>query len=533
MTEQGNKVVRAAGVVAAAMIASRILGYLRDVFIYAQFGQNRITDAYQAAFSIPDFIYMILVGGALSASFIPIFSSYVAKGQEEEAWETASIVLNVVCAGMLVLLSAAYIFAPQLINILVPGFDAASKALTVTLTRIMLLQVVFLGLAGIIAGILQSYKIFGPTAYGSVIYNLGIIVVGVAFSGYIEAHWRGFGIAAFSIGVVVGAFFSFIVQAFALRKVGIRYHFSFNIKHPGFRKVIMLMIPVFIGLSVSQFNLFVNQNLASGLDAGLVAALRTAQRFMQLPVAIFAISIAIALFPTLTTHAAREEVGAFRRDFSSGIRSIIFITVPCSVLLAVLAVPVMRFVFEFSAGKFDAASTANTAFALYFYCIGIFAYGAIHLASRAFYAYQDTKTPVLLAAVAVVVNIVLSLIFVRVLAQGGLALAYSLAGIINFLLLMIFLKRKLGQVDGKHILISAGKTTAVSLVMGLVALLLAELSALAFGTATKLTQGVQVMGAGLGGVLVFFLLAKLIRMEEADAFLQMMKRRFKRRANGS
>ncbi len=297
MTEQRNKVARAAGTVAIAMIISRILGYLRDVFIYAQFGQNRITDAYQAAFSIPDFIYMILVGGALSASFIPIFSSYIAKGREDEAWETASIVLNVVCGGMLLFLSLAYLFAPQIVAVLVPGFDAAAMTLTVYLTRIMLLQVVFLGLAGIIAGILQSYKIFGPTAYGSVIYNLGIIVIGVAMSGYIEGIKPGFGISAFSIGVVVGAFCSFAVQAVALRKVGIRYHFSFNVRHPGFVKVILLMIPVFIGLSVSQFNLFINQNLASNLDDGLVAALRTAQRFMQLPVAIFAISSPSRCFP--------------------------------------------------------------------------------------------------------------------------------------------------------------------------------------------------------------------------------------------
>ncbi len=525
MAEQGNKVARAAGVVAAAMIASRILGYLRDVFIYAQFGQNRITDAYQAAFSIPDFIYMVLVGGALSASFIPIFSSYIAKGEEDEAWETASIVLNVVCVGMLVLLSAAFIFAPQIVTVLVPGFDAEAKVLTVYLTRIMLLQVVFLGLAGIIAGILQSYKIFGPSAYGSVIYNLGIIVVGVAFSGYIESIWPGFGIAAFSVGVVVGAFFSFVVQAFALRKVGIRYRFSLNFRHPGFKKVVMLMIPVFIGLSVSQFNLFINQSLASGLDDGLVAALRTAQRFMQLPVAIFAISIAIALFPTLTTHAAKEETEAFRRDFSSGVRSIIFVTIPCSVILGVLAEPFLRFMFEFSGGMFGAESTSKTAFALYFYCIGTFAYGSIHLVSRAFYAYQDTKTPVFLGAVAVIVNIVCSLILVRFLAQGGLALAYSIAGIVNFLLLMIFLRKKLGQVDGKHIVQSAIKTTAASAFMGVAAFFLAHLSEAIFGIETKFAQGVQLFSSGLFAVLVFFLLAKLIRMEEADAFLSMMRRR--------
>ncbi len=201
--------------------------------------------------------------------------------------------------------------------------------------------------------------------------------------------------------------------------------------------------------------------------------------------------------------------------------------------MGVLAVPFLRFMFQFSGGMFTAENVLNTAFALYFYCIGIFAYGAIHLASRAFYAYQDTKTPVFLGAVAVAVNIVCSLLLVKVLAQGGLALAYSIAGIVNFLLLMVFLRRKLGSVDGRHIAVSALKTLFASTVMGLCAFGLSFLSGRLLGTASKFAQGVQLIGAGAISVLIFILIAKAIHMEEADAFLAMMKRRlFRHREPG-
>ena len=212
-----NKLVKSTAVSAMmimmSMVISRILGFVRDMIISNQFGQSYYTDAYNAAFSIPDFIYMILVGGAFSAAFVPTFSSYIAKGKEDEAWKIASITLNAVCVGLLVLLGAAFVFTPQLLGLIVKNFDAVTMDLAITLTRIMLLQVVFMALAGICSGILQSYKIFGPTAYGGVVYNLGIIVIGVFFSGIVEKYFPGYGIAAFSIGVVVGAFGNFLIQA--------------------------------------------------------------------------------------------------------------------------------------------------------------------------------------------------------------------------------------------------------------------------------------------------------------------------------
>ncbi|MGI5891599.1 MAG: murein biosynthesis integral membrane protein MurJ [Bacillota bacterium] len=527
-SKQKNTVVKAAGFIMMTMVISRILGYLRDVFIYNQFGQNRITDAYNAAFSVPDFIYMILVGGALSSAFIPIFSSYIATDREKEGWEVASIVFNWIMLFLLVAITIGYIFTPQLINILVPGFGSEAKEMTIHLTRIMFLQVVFLSLSGISMGILNSYKHFTSPAMGSVIYNLGIIVGGLLLAAPIEAIWPGYGIAGFSIGVVIGAALNFLIQLPALKKVGLRYHFSFNFRHPGVRKLIFLLIPVLIGLSASQINLFVNQNLASTLSEGMVAALRTGQRIMQLPIGVFAIAIAVAVFPTLTAHVARREISEFKSAVSLGIRAVVFVTLPAAVGIAVLRIPIIRFMFEFKGGEFTSASTFATSEALLFYCIGLVAYSAIHVLSRTFYSLQNTITPVVAAVLSIVVNIVFSIILLGPMAQGGLALAYSLAGIFNMLLLLWLFKRKMGQIGGKVMLRSFTKMGVAAVLMAVVVTTLSLLCEKNLDMTNKFIQVFQlIVTIGVGGA-VYFLITYMWKMEESKMVMSIFRKRFGR-----
>lgn len=524
---KGDSVARSAMVVMLAMIISRVLGYIRDIIIYAQIGQNSYTDAYNAAFKIPDCIYMILVGGALSAAFIPVVSSYLARGEKENVWKFTSVVINVISGLMLALVIIAYIFAPQFIGVYVSGFDPETLHLTVVLTRIMLIQAMLMALAGICQGILQSFKIFTPTAVGSIVYNVGIIIVGAAFSGLIEKHFPGYGITAFSLGVVAGAFGNFVVQAQGLRKVGMKYHFSFDLRNAGFRKMIMLMLPVFISLGATQINLFVNAGLASHLHAGLLSALNTAQRIMQLPISIFAVSIAMAVFPVLSREAALEQIDDFRKDFAYGIRTILFIMIPFSVMLIALGVPFVRLLYE--VGKFNSDNTRAVAFALYFYSIGIFAQGCIQVQNRAFYAFQDTKKPVMVAVSGVAINLILSFILINYLQQGGLALAFSVAGICNMIFLFLLLKRKIGHIGLREIGASALKTLIASVVMAAVAFGVAWGSEALFGVASKLTQLLQLLSAGIIGVIVFFLLAKWMKMPEIETVRRTLKRRFGRK----
>jgi putative peptidoglycan lipid II flippase len=514
-----KKVAQAAGLIMVAMIVSRVLGYVRDLVIYATFGQNRITDAYNAAFSVPDFLYMLLVGGALSSAFIPVFSSYIATKREEEAWEVASIVFNLILVLMAVGIGVGVVFTPQLIKLLVPGFAPESLELTVYLTRIMFIQVVFMVFSGISMGILNSYKHFAAPAIGSVLYNLGIIVVGLFLA-------QRFGIAGFSFGVVAGAMLNFAVQLPALFRVGLRYKFSFNFRHPGVQRLVKLMLPVLVGLSVTQINLFVNQNLASGLPPGMVAALRTGQRLMQLPIGVFAIAIAVAVFPTLTEYAARKENREFRRAMSLGLRSIFFLALPATAGLIVLRVPIIRLLLQ--VGKFTAENTQATAHALLFYSIGIFAYSAIQFLSRVFYALQDTLTPVTVGVLTIILNLVLNFLLIKPLAHGGLALAYSLAGIFNMVLLLWILRKKLGSIDGGRIAVSFAKSFTASVLMGIVLYWIAGWTELVFGVSTKGGQLVQVSLSVITGLVLYSVLSLLFKMEEAEMVWNILLKKIRR-----
>jgi putative peptidoglycan lipid II flippase len=516
----GTKVAKAAGIIMVAMVLSRIIGYVRDMVILARFGQNKFTDAYNAAFSIPDFLYYLLVGGALSSAFIPVFSSYIATQKEEDGWRVASTIFNIVIILMLVGITIGFIFAPALIYILVPGFSSDNLDLTVKMTRIMFLQTFFMALNGISMGILNSYQHFLAPAVGSVMYNLGIIVIGLLLA-------PSFGIVGFAIGVVVGAALNFAVQLPALLKLGLRYRPIMDLSHPGVKKIGTLILPVLIGLSVTHFNLFVNQNLGSSLPEGMITALRNAQRIMQLPIGVFAIAIAVAVFPTLTGHAARGEKEEFKKTMSLGVRTIIFVTLPAAVGLIALKTPVVRLLFQ--QGKFTVEDTRATAYALLFYSIGLFAYSAIQLLNRVFYSLQDTRTPVTVGIGTILVNIALNFLLIKPLGHGGLALAYSIAGIVNLLGLLIILRQKIGGIDGKRILASFSKTLLVSLVMGVLAYLGAWFTEILVGTTTKFGQLLQV-GVGVSiGVLVFTALVLLLKMEEGELAKSLFLRRFQKR----
>lgn len=523
MSTAGTKVAKAAGIIMVAMVLARILGYVRDVVIYSKFGQNSMTDAYNAAFSIPDFLYMLLVGGALSSAFIPVFSSYIATDREEEGWEVASTVFNVVMLLMVVGIGIGLIFTPTLIYLLVPKLQPESIEMAVFLTRIMFIQTFFMALNGISMGLLNSYKHFLTPALGSVLYNLGIIVVGVLLSPYLGER----GIVAFSIGVVVGAMVNFAVQIPSLLKIGLRYKPTFNLNHPGVRQIGRLMLPVMVGLSITQFNLFVNQNLASGLSEGIISALRTAQRLMQLPIGVFAIAVAVAAFPTLTAHAARGEKEAFRKATSLGIRSVIYITLPSGIGLMVLAQPIVQLLFE--QGQFDQFDTAATAYALVFYGIGLFAYSAIQFLSRVFYALKDTKTPVIVGVFAIITNIVLNFLLIGPMQHGGLALGYSLAGIANMGILLLLLRRKIGSIDGTRLLSSFGKTLLASLIMGLTAYQVHHLLASILHFHAKVNQAISVGSAIAVAVLIYFVVTYLLRMEEVETVLNLLRRRWQRK----
>ncbi|MGE5417163.1 MAG: murein biosynthesis integral membrane protein MurJ [Acidobacteriota bacterium] len=517
-----KNIAKAAGFIMVMTTLARVLGYVRDMVFYSQFGRNHTTDAFIVAFTVPDLIYNLLVGGALSSAFIPIFSGYLAKKQDDEAWKVASIAANYTVIALGVLVTIAAIFAKQFIYILAPGLPLEYASLAAMLTRIMLVQTVIMALGGLSLGILNSKQHFTSPTIGMVLYNLGPIVMGIGFS----ATW---GIKAFSIGVVLGALLNLAVQIPALRKAGIKYYFSFEL-HPGFKQILLLMLPVIIGLAVTQVNLVVNQVIASKLDEGIISALKICQRLVLLPIGIFGMSVSMAVFPTLTAQAARDEITNFKRTYMLGIRALLLIGLPAGVGLMALGGPIIGLLFQ--QGEFKAADTTVTATILFFYGLGVFAYTALQLANRGFYALKDTVTPVVIGIISILMNIALSFILTDYWKGQGLAMAYTISGTANLLMLLFMLRRKIGPMGGgqlfKTVVISGG----ASLVMFFAARGVADGLLRIVHFSAKLNQAI-IVSAGVGvGILVYAIIIMMFRLEETELVVNMVKKRIPGLAKG-
>jgi len=513
---EGKTIAKVAGYLMVTTLIARILGYVRDMVIYSWFGQTYVTDAYNAAFSIPDFIYMLLVGGALSSALIPVLGQYLARGEDEEAWKVTSLVLNWAVLLVILLIILGMVKTRALITLLVPKLPPETIELATGLTRVMLIQTFFMALSGISLGVLNARKHFTLPALGGIIYNLGIILVGVMLA-------RQWGITAFSVGVVVGSALNFAVQLPALARAGIRYYPILNPNHPGLKQMLILMVPVVIGLSVTQINLFINQNLASGLPEGSISALRLAQRIMQLPVGIFGISVAMAVFPTMTEQAARNNIAEFKRLFSLGLRGVFVITIPAALGLMALREPLIALLFQ--QGQFDAQDTLATAQALFYYSIGLFAYSALQLTNRVFYSLKDTVTPVLAGIISIILNIALSILWVKPMGHEGLALAYSVAGIFNMMLLIVLIRKRLGHIGGGVLVRSFLVAVLGSVVMYAAARCGATWAGSWLVFAPKINALIMILtGMGLGAA-IYGIIISVFRLEETELVFDIIRKR--------
>lgn len=520
--KQHSSVLYAAGMLTIMMTISRILGFVRDISVSSMFGISWQADAYTAAFTIPDLIYFALVGGGLSSAFIPVFSSYLATDQDEDAHVMASTILNIVAIASMVLIAIGMVFTPQLIDIMVEfkhEHAAEATALTIVLTRLMFAQCFFMCLAGISQGILQCYKEFTVPALGAVVYNIAIIVIGILLAQHI-------GIAGFTIGVVVGAALNLLLQIRSMRQYGFSYKLTLNLRHPGVKKFFLLFLPVVLGLSMNELNLLVSQRLASGLGGGVVYALKQAQRIMMLPVGIFAAAIGLSVFPTMTSHVARGEMKEYKQNLTMGLRTVIFITLPASVGLIALSHPVVRAMYQ--QGVVTTVQIELVSVILVYYCIGVVGYGAQQILNRGFYAVQDTKSPVLINVFVLLFNIIISIILVGPFTYRGLAMAYSLSGLLSMLVLGVALRFKIGQYGGKALVKSALQSIIASAVMGVAVYFVANGLEQILDLSSKLMQVLQV-GIGItAGVVVYAAMAIVMRMEEAQQVLRIVKRKLRR-----
>lgn len=520
---RGEHVGRATLVVMVTLFISRILGFVRETIVAGVYGATYQTDAFYAAFAIPDMMYDLLIAGALSAGFMPVFTGYLAKDEEDSAWKAANTFISVAIIFIIVFNIFGMIFAKFLVPLVAAGVvDNPEKyRLTVELTRVMLPAVTFTVIAGLLKGILNSYKKFTASAFGPVVYNIGIIL-GAALLG------RRFGIYGMAIGVIVGAIFNALVQTPDFLKVGGKFTLKVDLNNPGFKRMLRLMGPSIIGLAFVRLNLLLNQNIASLLNDGSITALRYAQRIMLLPVGIFSASISTTIFPTMTSLIARKEYNEFKDTFSLGLRTLTFITVPCAVGLIALNVPIVRLLFKH--GAFTEENLNMTAFALAFYCIGIIGQSIVPIIIRGFYSIQNTKTPVKIGFVVLVFNLILNLFFVNFseLAIGGIAFSTSLTSILEMILLYRRLGKRIKGLKTRELLLSGTRSIIASIAMGLSAFLSSKAIEGVIGYSSKRAQLVGVGVPIIIAVIVYALVAHMLKMPELKFVMNMARKKVKR-----
>ena len=450
MSTDQRQIARAAMIVMGAFVLSRVLGLAREIIISNYFGTSADLGAYLAAFRIPDIIFQVVAGGALASAFIPTFSTLLAHDDEVGGWKLVSAIVNWLLIVLTSLALLGILFAPQLVKYVVaPGFDAGQQRLTAELMRYMLVSTVIFGLSGVVMGILNSYQHFLLPALAPAIYNLAIIASALLFA-------QRFGVRSLAIGVIAGAILHLIIQMPKLLGVGLKYTPLYLGPHnSSVREVGWLMLPRALGLGVVQINFLVNTILASHLGANTLTALNYAWLLMLLPQGIFAQGIATAAFPTFSRLIAQRKHDDMRSTLSATIRAILYISIPASVGLVILRVPLIQLLFQ--RGAFDFQSTEAVAAALQFYALGLFAHASVEITTRAFYAMHDTATPVAIGVAAMGANIILSLLLVHPMNYPGLALANSLATIGEMLALIYIVRKRLGGLGGKAMWVSISR----------------------------------------------------------------------------
>lgn len=456
-----ESVISAAFVITVAGIFSNIMGLVRDRLLASTFGAGDTLDVYYAAFRIPDLIYNLLILGALSAAFIPVFTGLRSKKDgEDEAWQMTNGIMNLAILVIVIISVVCAISAPWIMKLITPGFSPEKMASVVLFTRIMFLSPLFLGISGIMGGVLTSMKHFLVYSIAPLLYNLGIIVgitVFVKFMGPIGLAW----------GVVLGAFMHMVLQYTTVRKLGFMHHWEIfkYWRNQNVRKVFTLMLPRMTGIAINQFNLMIITIFASTLASGSLAVFNFSQNLASVPLSLFGISFSIAVFPALSTYAARNEKENFVRAFSETFRQILFFVIPLSVFIIVLRAQIVRVIL--GAGKFDWNDTILTFQCLGILALSLFAQSAVQLLARSFYALQDTKTPFYIAITTEAVNILTVILLIDRVQILGLAIAVSLANVVQMFLLLFFLRARFDNLDDKNIVSSLSKIALASFVAGL------------------------------------------------------------------
>jgi putative peptidoglycan lipid II flippase len=503
-----NSILSATFILAAASGLSAFLGFIKTRLLASNFGVSNVLAVFYTADRIPNLIYSVLIVGAISTVFIPVFTGLLKK-DKQEAFDVASSIINVTFLFFILASSIIFIFSPQIIRALSLGnFSEEEILLGSNLMRIMLVAQTLLVAGSLSTSVLQSFKYFAVPALAPVAYNLGMII-GIVFLS------KTMGIYGPAVGVIIGALLHFGIQAPFLRKAGFSFRPRLNLKDSNFIKALTLVPPRIMSVLLANITQTINNSLAILVSTSSVIYLKFADQLQTLPITLFGISMATAALPTLSSQNSPEEKEGFKNSFLTSLFQMMYLVMPISAILLILRVPVVRLVYGVQNFPWDA--TIKTAWTLAFFSISIFAQSANYLITRAFYALKDTLTPVIVNVATALINVLISIIFVTQLKLGvwSIALAYTITSLLDMIFMFIFLNKKIGGFDKKKILYPFVKISMSTMLMGVMLYIpMRFLDQFVFDT----TRTVNLLGltavAGTLGLVTYVLFTSLFKVKE-------------------
>jgi putative peptidoglycan lipid II flippase len=522
--------------VSAAVMASRVLGLVRDVLFAALFA-TRVMDAFFLAFKVPNLLRDLFAEGALSQAFVTTFSKKVKADGPQSAWGLANKMMTLTAVFMSAVSLIGILVAPWIVELLTVmarsgttprEFDPDEVTLIVTMVRIMYPFILLVSLAALAMGMLNARGVFGMPALSSCFFNLGSILGGVGFGYWIDPNWGSRALLGLALGVVIGGLAQLVCQFPALAKVGYRFAADFRWKDSGVRQILRLMVPAVIAASVVQVNVVINSMFAYSLEEGSVSWLNYSFRLMQLPLGVFGVAVATVTLPALSRAAIGGISEDFRPTLAKGLRMVVFLVLPSTLGLMLLAEPIIGVIFE--RGEFTAFDRAQTAAALRAYGFGLLFYSGLKILQPSFYAIEKRWFPMLVSIGALFVNVALNYTFVFVLGWGHSALATttSITATMNFMILYLVMRKLVGDLGTSQLLALLLKLLVAGGAMGGVCYLarhylMMDPAALPFGLLVLWLSLTVATGAG-----VYFVAAKLLGVAEAEEALDMMMRKLRR-----
>ncbi|MEE4195072.1 MAG: murein biosynthesis integral membrane protein MurJ [Anaerolineae bacterium] len=518
--DQANQqIARAATIVFIAMAVGQLVGQLAKSVTVSTFGAAAELDAYNAANRVSETVYLLVAGGALGSSFIPVFTGLLTTEKKKEAWKLASSIINLVTIILIALSILVMIFAELLVkNILAPSFPADQQLLTASLLRVLMPTTIIFGASGLFMGMLNSHQKFLLPALAPSMYQIGIIL-GVLFL------TPAMGIYGLAWGTLLGAFLHLLIQLpQVLRLPHRQYDLVVNIKNERVREVILLMLPRLLGVAVVQLNFWVNTIIASGLRPGSLTAITIGFALMLMPQTVIGQATATAALPTYAAQYAQGKIDDFRSSLAATLRVVLLLSIPAMIGMIVLRHPLVRMFYGYGAAA-NSEATQMIAAAVLWYTVGLVSHSIYEILARAFYALHDTRTPVIVGVIAMSLNVVLSYLFVALfrsmqwLPLGGLALANSLATTIEMVVLIIVMSRRLKGLELPSLLITAVKAVISAGVMAIALYFWLDFSQQAVNPIL-----ITLVGAG-AGIIIYFTLIYFLRVQELSSLIETIKKR--------